>query len=171
MKVKIDSGGLRQARWYEYLVRFIFGGTVTALAGIVAKQFGPAIGGLFLAFPAIFPATATLIDKHEKQKKQEEEKTGTERGRAAAGVEAAGAAMGSIGLVVFATIVWNWLPDSPRSLVLTGATLAWLMTSILLWKLRETLWRRIRAGRQAAPPGPSWTSERRRASTDRRPDE
>jgi hypothetical protein len=154
MKVKIDSGGLRQARWCEYLVRFIFAGTVTALAGIVAKQFGPAIGGLFLAFPAIFPATATLIEKHEKQKKQEEGKTGTERGRAAAGVEAAGAAMGSIGLVAFATIVWKWLPDSPRSMVLTGATPAWLMTSILLWELRETLWRRIRTGRQAPSPGP-----------------
>jgi hypothetical protein len=30
---------------------------------------GPRVGGLFLAFPAIFPASATLVEKHEKQKK------------------------------------------------------------------------------------------------------
>ena len=27
---------------------------------------------LFLAFPAIFPASATLIEKHEKEKKERE---------------------------------------------------------------------------------------------------
>ena len=33
------------------------------------QRWGPGIGGLFLAFPAIFPASATLVEKHEKQKK------------------------------------------------------------------------------------------------------
>ena len=47
----------------------MFGGTVTALAGIVAKRVGPETGGLFLVFPSIFPAAATLIEKHEKQNK------------------------------------------------------------------------------------------------------
>jgi len=28
------------------------------------------IGGLFLAFPAILPASATLIERHEKEKKE-----------------------------------------------------------------------------------------------------
>lgn len=36
---------------------------VTALAGVIAKHYGPVIGGLFFAFPAIFPASATLIEK------------------------------------------------------------------------------------------------------------
>ena len=78
MKIKLDTSGLRQSRWYEYLARFLFGGTVTALAGLIAKRFGPEIGGLFLAFPAIFPATATLIEKHEQQKheKQKKERAG-----------------------------------------------------------------------------------------------
>ena len=39
--------------------------------GIIAKKFGPGMGGLFLAFPAIFPARATLVEKHEKEKKQQ----------------------------------------------------------------------------------------------------
>ena len=36
---------------------------------MIARKFGPLMGGLFLAFPAIFPAGATLIKKHEKEKK------------------------------------------------------------------------------------------------------
>jgi hypothetical protein len=30
--------------------------------GLLAKKFGSTVGGLFLAFPAIFPASATLIE-------------------------------------------------------------------------------------------------------------
>ncbi len=55
----------------DYAIRFLFGGLITVAAGIIAKRFGPGIGGLFLAFPAIFPASATLIEKHEKEKKEE----------------------------------------------------------------------------------------------------
>jgi uncharacterized protein DUF3147 len=69
VKIKIDTSALRQSHWYQYLVRFFFGGAVTALAGVIANHFGPAVGGLFLAFPAIFPAAATLIDDLEKEKK------------------------------------------------------------------------------------------------------
>jgi hypothetical protein len=144
MKLKLDTSGLGRSRWYEYLVRFAFGGGVTAMPGIIAKRFGPEIGGLFLAFPAIFPATATLIEKHEKQKKERAGKSGTERGRRAAGVDAAGAAMGSIGLAAFALVVWLRLPASRTSIVLLGATLAWFVTSVSVWQVRETLWRRAR---------------------------
>ena len=65
MKVKINLSVLKEPKWYEYLIRFLIGGGITALTGIIAKKFGPAVGGLFLAFPAIFPASATLIEKHE----------------------------------------------------------------------------------------------------------
>jgi hypothetical protein len=143
VKVKFDTSGLGRSKWYEYVIRFIFGGTITALAGIVAKRFGPGVGGLFLAFPAIFPAAATLIEKHEKQK--EAGKDGEKRARAAVGVDAAGAAMGSIGLVVFALIVWQGLPNLSLGTVLAGATLAWLVTSVLVWEFREIVCRRLRA--------------------------
>ena len=144
MKIKLDTASLRQSEWYEYLVRFLFGGAVTALAGIVAKRFGPAIGGLFLAFPAILPASATLIEKHEKQKKERAGKQGAERARMAAGVDAVGASMGAIGLAVFALIVWLWLPDSSLGMVLAGSTFAWFLTSVSVWKLQEILRRSIR---------------------------
>jgi Protein of unknown function (DUF3147) len=68
--VRLHFSALRQIGWHEYAVRFLFGGLITAAAGIIAKKFRPGVGGLFLAFPAIFPASATLIEKHEKQKKQ-----------------------------------------------------------------------------------------------------
>jgi hypothetical protein len=154
VKIKLDTSGLGQSRWYEYLVRFAFGGVVTVLAGLIAKRFGPEIGGLFLAFPAIFPATATLIEKHEKQKKERAGESGTERGREAAGVDAAGAAMGSIGLAAFALVVWLRLPASRTSIVLIGATLAWFVTSVSVWEFRETIWRRARRGRLKASNRP-----------------
>ena len=64
MRVSLHLLALRQTKWYEYAVRFLFGGTITVLAGVIAKQYGPTMGGLFLAFPAIFPAGATLVEKH-----------------------------------------------------------------------------------------------------------
>jgi hypothetical protein len=53
---------------------------------------------LFLVFPAIFPASATLIEKHERQRKQEKGLRGQERGIDAAAVDAMGAALGSVAL-------------------------------------------------------------------------
>lgn len=103
MKLSLDLSVLQGSTWHEYVLRFIFGGAVTATTGIVAKHFGPEIGGLFLAFPAIFPASATLIEKHERDKKRKAGLHGTNRGREAAGLDAAGAALGSIGLIGFAS--------------------------------------------------------------------
>jgi len=142
MKIKVDKSGLGRSKWYEYVVRFAFGGTVTALAGIIAKRFGPEVGGLFLAFPAIFPAAATLIEKHEKQKKEHAGLQGVVRGRKAAGVDAAGAWMGGIGLIAFAFLVWQGLPRLTMSIVLGGATFVWFVTGVLVWEFREKLWRR-----------------------------
>jgi Protein of unknown function (DUF3147) len=138
MKVSLDPSALGQTKWYEYVLRFAFGGAITVIAGIIAKKFGPAIGGLFLAFPAIFPASATLIEKHEEQKKQRAHLDGTSRGRQAAGLDAAGAAIGSIGLVAFAVVVWRLPQDLSTWLVLLSATLAWMATSGIIWYLRKT---------------------------------
>jgi len=137
MRIKIDPSALRKTRWYEFGVRFLSGGLITAATGMIAKDFGPVIGGLFLAFPAIFPASATLIEKHEKQKKERAGIYGSIRGRRAAAVDAAGAAMGSIGLLAFAFLVKRFLPSQSPWLVLTGATGAWLVVSLLLWQIRK----------------------------------
>jgi hypothetical protein len=137
MQIKVDPSVIGQTRWHEYAIRFVFGGLITAIAGIIAKKFGPGIGGLFLAFPAIFPASATLIEKHDKQKKEGEGIQGTQRGREAASIDAAGSAMGSLGLLVFALLVWRLLSDHRSWIVLTGASLAWLAVSVLIWQIRK----------------------------------
>ncbi|HTS08556.1 MAG TPA: DUF3147 family protein, partial [Candidatus Eisenbacteria bacterium] len=91
MRVKIDTSGLKATNWHQLLLRFVFGGLVTAAAGLIAKIYGPAVGGLFLAFPAIFPASATLIEKHERERKQKTGLHGTVRARKAVAIDAAGA--------------------------------------------------------------------------------
>lgn len=135
--VRVDASALRDSKWSQYAVRFLFGGIVTAIAGVVAQHCGPVIAGLLLAFPAIFPASATLIEKHEKQKKEKKGMSGTVRGSQAASVDAAGSAMGSVGLFVFAVIIWQLLPVHSAWAVLSVATLAWAIVSVFVWQIRK----------------------------------
>ena len=135
MNVSFNLGALAKAKWYEYLVRLAFGGAITVTAGILAKYFGPVFGGLFLAFPAIFPASATLVAKHETEKKQKAGIATSSRGRQAAALDAAGAALGSIGLAGFALIVWKLLPRYNSAVVFLGATAVWLALAILSWRI------------------------------------
>lgn len=138
LKVRIEVSALGKIKWYEYALRFLFGGAITVGAGLIAKRWGPELGGLFLAFPAIFPASATLVEKKEKEKKAKAGIDGTDRGRTLAGIDAAGATLGSIGLVAFALTVWIFLGDAPAWLVLLGATCAWALVAGVLWYLRKT---------------------------------
>src|SRR6202021_3285418 len=107
MKVSANFSALKKTKWYEYAVRFLLGGSVTVVAGLVASHYGPVFGGLFLAFPAIFPASATLVEKHEREKKQRAGIVKTIRGREAAALDARGAAIGSVGLIGFAFTAWR----------------------------------------------------------------
>lgn len=71
MIVRFELASLNRTKWYEYLVRFVLGGAATVLAGMIADADGPSLGGLFLAFPAIFFASTTLIEKNERERKAE----------------------------------------------------------------------------------------------------
>lgn len=133
----MDFASIRETRPHEYLVRFLFGGLATVLAGLMAKHFGPGIGGLFLAFPAIFPAGATLIESHEKKRKAKIGSDGTRRGRMAASVDSAGAALGSIGLAGFALVLWRGLPDHNPILIIAAASLVWALLACSFWELRK----------------------------------
>ncbi len=145
MKIGLDIASLKEGRWYEYAVRFLFGGLITAATGLIAKKFGPEVAGLFLAFPAIFPASATLVEKHEREKKEEAGLHGSRRGREVASVDAAGAAIGSLGLVAFGLLMWRMLPEHSAWLVFGLATLLWLTVAVVLWMLRKSVrktWRK-----------------------------
>lgn len=57
--IRISPSALKQGRWYEYVVRFALGGAATVLTGLISSRYGAAVGGLLLALPAIFCASAT----------------------------------------------------------------------------------------------------------------
>jgi hypothetical protein len=137
MLVKVDFSSLRRTRGNEYVTRFLFGGAVTVLAGLIAKRFGPGVGGLFLAFPAIFPASASLIQKHEMKKKLRAGQDGTKRGRVAAGIDAFGASIGCLALGAFAMVTWKLLPRIPTAVTLALATMTWVATAVTVWIVRK----------------------------------
>jgi len=138
MPIKLKASALSQTRWYEYLVRFVLGGAATVVAGMMAEHFGPAVGGLFLAFPAIFCASATLIEKHERERKAKRGLQGGDRGRGAAALDAAGAAWGSLALAAFAAIMWVTATRG-AAVSLLAASLVWLLCAAALWLSRRKL--------------------------------
>jgi Protein of unknown function (DUF3147) len=135
--IEINLSSLKEIKPHEYAMRFVFGGLATVAAGLIARKFGPALGGLFLAFPAIFPASATLIENHEKEHKAAIGSDGRTRGRLAASLDSLGASMGCIGLIAFAVLLWKWLDNHNAWLTISTAAALWLATAYLLWALRE----------------------------------
>jgi hypothetical protein len=137
MRVEANFSSLKQTNFREHLVRFVLGGAVTVAAGLIARRWGPVIGGLFLAFPAIFPAGATLIEQHEVKRKREMGLDGRRRGREAAALDALGAGFGAVGLAAFAVVLWRFLPRHSSWGTLGLAVVAWMVTSGMLWVLRK----------------------------------
>ena len=147
MSIGLDVSSIQHLRLRDYAVRFVFGGIVTVLTGLIARRYGPGVAGLFLAFPAIFPAGATLIEKQQREKKRRVGHDGTSRGRAAAGIDAIGAAMGTLGLIAFALLVWRFLPSHSSQAILTIAGLVWLAISVLAWRIRKAM-KKLKAARR-----------------------
>jgi hypothetical protein len=56
-------------------------------------------------------------------------------------VDAAGAALGSLGLATFAYIIWKLLPVWNVAGVFIAAVGAWLCVSVTLWWIRKKHWR------------------------------
>jgi hypothetical protein len=137
MIVQAKFESLKGISLRECATRFFFGGLVCVAAGLIAKRFGPGIGGLFLAFPAIFPAGASMVEVHEMKHKAQAGFDGTNRGRTVAGLDAAGAALGCIGLAGFAVTCWICLPRLSTAPVFVLATFVWLVLSIAAWLLRK----------------------------------
>jgi hypothetical protein len=138
MYVRARLSALRESHWHEFAIRFALGGLATVFTGVVAAVWGPVVGGLFLAFPAIMPATVTLVEKNERERKEKAGLRGSRRGCEVASLEAGGAALGSIGLMAFAAVIWltvgalTW-----RAFLLAGA--AWIVVALLFWRFRRPL--------------------------------
>lgn len=133
----LDVSGLKEAHWYQFVVRFVLGGAITVCTGLVARHWGPVIGGLFLTFPAIFPASVTLLEQHQTEKKQVVGIQCRRRGRKAAAVDAAGAVLGGTGLIAFGVTAWLALPVLAAPWALVLAAVAWLVIAVCMWRIRR----------------------------------
>ena len=119
--IEISIAGLKKIHAWEPLVRFVFGGVVTVLTGVIAKTYGPVVAGLFLSFPAILPASLTLVAHHQ--------------GRAAASDDAKGATIASLGLGAFGIVIWILATRVAAPLALVAALGAWVGASLATWCL------------------------------------
>jgi|SoiMethySBSTD1v2_1073268.scaffolds.fasta_scaffold2297542_2 hypothetical protein len=143
--IRISPSSLREGRWYEYVIRFTLGGAATVFTGLISSRYGASIGGLFLALPAIFCASATLIEKHEIRRKREAGLSGERRGQMVAALDSAGAALGSVGMFAFAVVFWLLVERSVAA-AFAGASLAWSAVSVAAWYAR----RKIRSSRRTS---------------------
>jgi hypothetical protein len=76
-RIEINLPSLKDTKPHEYVGRFLFGGLATVVAGLIAKRFGPSLGGLF-SHSGIFPASVTLIESHERKRKATKCSDGTQ---------------------------------------------------------------------------------------------
>jgi hypothetical protein len=121
MNAGLSLRRLRKIRPLEHALRFCFGGAITAAALKLTEVYGPGVGGLFLAFPALLPATATRLGQHDS--------------RRAAFDEARGTIAGSVGLVSFPLVVWIAAGKFADRTTLVLALGSWLVVSALAWRL------------------------------------
>jgi Protein of unknown function (DUF3147) len=121
--VGADPAALKKVRPRDLAIRFAFGAFISVVAGLVSLAFNPVLGGLFLAFPAILPATMTLIEEKESS--------------AEAAEDVRGATMGAFGLAVFAVVAAVGLRRTSAPVALGAATLAWLVWSCALYLVVE----------------------------------
>ncbi len=101
-------------------MRFAFGATISVAGGLIGNQWGPLVGGVFLAFPAVLAATLTLIEDKEQR-------------TAPATQDARGAVLGAVGLIGFAGCVWGLAVTLPAWLALVIAVVAWAVIADVLY--------------------------------------
>lgn len=130
--IRFSGSALKDSRWYEYAIRFALGGAATVFADLISHYYGAAVGGLFLALPVIFAASVTLIEKHEIRRKREAGLEGVRRGEEAAALDAAGAALGSLGLFAFAA-TFSLLIQLSVAAAFVVASFSWFFVSIAAW--------------------------------------
>lgn len=118
--VGFEWSKIRSVEPKELGIRFAFGALVALVAGTLGLLIGPKFGGLFLAFPAILPASLTLIEKKE--------------GLTKAWSDASGGILGAIGMSCFALTAMLLLPWNPVA-ALVVALLVWIVVSTGLYFL------------------------------------
>jgi len=128
-----DTKKLGDIRLKDLVTRFGFGAGVSLVAGVIGLLAGARAGGMFLAFPAILPATLTIIEKED--------------GRHQALEDERGSSYGTVGLTVFAVSSALTIVAWALAATLVVAFAAWAVSSFACYLAVETLRRRRRRGR------------------------
>lgn len=129
----VDLRRLRSVSPHEMAVRFGFGAAVSVVAGLVTIWHGARAGGALLAFPAILPASLTLLERKE----------GTE----AAVADVRGAIIGAAAMIAFAATVFALVLRIPAVLAVAAGLGAWIATSGLLHAISQGVARALGAER------------------------
>ncbi|HEY1421163.1 MAG TPA: DUF3147 family protein [Candidatus Dormibacteraeota bacterium] len=110
---------IRANRFTDYAIRFCFGAAISLVAGLIGLKFGPRVGGIFLGFPAVLPASLTLIQKKS--------------GKTDAAIDSEGAVLGSVALVAFAIFTWLVVVRLGVPLTLALALIVWVAVAVGLY--------------------------------------
>lgn len=122
---RVDLDGLKDNSAMDYTIRFAFGASISLIAALVSLKF-QVVGGIFLAFPAILPASLTLIER--------------DAGKQEASIDAEGAIIGAIGLLAFALVVSFGIKTMGGIPALIAAAMGWLVvsfgiyTAVMAWR-------------------------------------
>ena len=113
--VGFDAASLKDITKRELCMRFALGAGISLAAAIAGLVAGRRFGGLFLAFPAILPASLTLVSAKE--------------GRSRASINAVGATIGAVALFAFAVVAATLIRGLGAVAVLL-ATAAWVAVAV-----------------------------------------
>jgi len=122
---RLSLEGLKDKSPKDYAIRFAFGASISLIAALVSLKF-QLFGGMFLAFPAILPASLTLIER--------------DAGKQEASIDAEGAIIGATGLLAFALVVSFGVKPMGPIAALVAAAAAWLVvsfgiyTAVMAWR-------------------------------------
>jgi uncharacterized protein DUF3147 len=110
--------------------RAAFGAGVSIIAALFGVVFGARVGGLFLACPAILPATLTLIEKKEGKRPAEEDEHGS--------------IAGALGLVAFAAAGALLIGHFGVAWAVVGAVVGWVVVAMGAYSVHLALHARAR---------------------------
>jgi phosphotransferase system glucose/maltose/N-acetylglucosamine-specific IIC component len=119
---------VKKHRFSDYATRFAFGAGIALVAGIIGMIFGPKLGGVFLGFPAILPASLTLVQKKE--------------GKDEASIDSIGAMLGAAAMIVFAVFVSLAANSVGGATSVLVALVVWLVVAVALYFLVALTFRR-----------------------------